>query len=73
MKIMSACGERKSPQLDTARGRSHCPFCKPWDKKTPKGEPVVELIVNSGPTGSVYYCTKHAKQMAEEILELLKE
>lgn len=70
MKMYTCYGDEEIPQLETSAGREKCPVC---NKKHKKGDTTVYIAFNSGPAGRAFYCTKHAKQLAEEILELLKE
>lgn len=66
MKMYTRYGDDEVPQLCESDGRSSCPVC---EKKHKKGAKVIFIAFNSGPTGRVFYCLKHAKQLAEEILQ----
>lgn len=70
MKMTTCYGREEIPQLKISRGKEKCPFCK---EKHKKGDATVYIAVNRGPVGRVFYCAKHAKQLAKDILKLFED
>jgi hypothetical protein len=68
MKVNTRYGEDQVPKKVVTDNACRCHFC---NKKMPKKTTAIWIAVNSGPTGGVYICLKHAKQLAEELLALL--
>lgn len=48
--------------------QSTCPYCKNPHKK---GIDTVRIEVHDGPAGTKFLCKKHAKKLAEKIMEIL--
>ena len=67
MKMRTTYGEEEIPHVRKSFGREKCPFC---ESKHKKGDQTVVICINRGPTGHVFYCIKHAKQLATEMLAL---
>ena len=68
MKIRTRYGIEEIPSLGMSDGRQKCPFCEAKHKKE---DSTVYIAVNSGPTGGVFYCVKHAIELAQSILKIL--
>lgn len=65
------CGRIKNvPRFQKVVKKAHCPFCQDGEHLT-KNDEAVYLAVNSGPTGGVFVCVKHAEQLAKELSALL--
>ena len=69
MRNLSNSGGEATPRLEKASGNAPCPGC---GKKIPKGQICIEIALNTGPTGKKFFCLKHAKILADEILVLVK-
>ncbi len=70
MIVKSPYGKREILALENSSGRAQCPVCP---EKLKKGEAVVSITFNAGPTGVRFFCKKHAKELANEILVLLED
>ena len=62
MKMYTRYGDEEIPQFRISDGRSTCPLCT---KKHKRGDKTVYMAFNSGPTGRVFYCMKHAKELVK--------
>jgi hypothetical protein len=82
MKVTSGYGSDKTPKLVTitTNKTTKCHYCNPNVEYTQtgnnvvwleKGERVLQIIHNAGPTGTSHICMKHAEKLREEINSLL--
>lgn len=62
-------GSGNFPRLEISDGKA---VCKPCGCKIKKGQPVIVHAFNRGPTGKVFMCLDHAKQLAEEMTGIIR-
>lgn len=77
MEVNSTYGSLNSPELDEVVGNNtRCHYCN-TDEDEPvrfmkKGDACIRFVFNAGPVGIAYVCMEHAKQISEELIQLLK-
>lgn len=77
-------GLRETPAIVDidSTNRVKCHYCNPnpiyYDEEKnikyfKKGDKALEIVYNSGPTGTAYVCLEHSKQLIKEIIDLMHD
>lgn len=76
MKAYSSYGLVESPELTEVTSKTRCHYCNPnlslKTKYFKNGDKAVLMVVNAGPTGRVFICMNHARELHESLGKILE-